>query len=284
MSGAASVFADLLIRLHLGAGSNLFLQPLFKGALLSDFTGSLDASNESGCVVAFGVSEVAEIQGRLDSGVCRSQVDAAARSRSGDVGSHAECITVPDCTITQTLGVEGKGNLVAVHHDVGSVSVVACGVGWLSANEDTSIRIHGGLIGGNRLVELPHDDGLWVVKQVFANSRDILDNGNSQVLQLRARAKTRVKHQTGRVNSASAKDDFLSGLEHHLLATCQMKGNAARNIVFHQDFGDVSLGQDSQIWPSLFASKDGVDVSNGCAASSAVIRVVGNVEKAGALG
>lgn len=93
-----------------------------------------------------------------------------------------------------------------------------------------------------------------------------------------------MKHQAGCVNSASAEDDFLSRLEHHLLAACQMKSNAAGNIVFHQDFGDVSLGQNSQIWSSLFASKDGVDVSNGCAASSAVIRVVGDVEEAGALG
>lgn len=184
MSGAASVFADLLIRLHLGAGSNLFLQPLLERALLSDFTGSLDAGNEGGSVVAFGVGEIAEIQGRLDGGVCRGQVDAAARSRSGNVGGHAECIAVLDLAIAQTLGVEGEGNLVAVHHDIGSVSVVASGVGRLSADEDTGIRIHGGLVGGDRLVELPHDDGLWVVQQVFANSRDILDNGNSKVLEL----------------------------------------------------------------------------------------------------
>lgn len=194
MSGAASVFADLLIRLHLGAGSNLLLEPLLEGAFLSDFTSSLDASNEGGSVVAFGVSEVAEIQGRLDSGVCRGQVDAATRSRSRDVGSHAECVAVGDGAITQTLGVESEGNLVAVHHDIGSVSVVACGIGWFSANKDTSIRIHGGLVGGNRLVELPHDDGLWVIKQVFSHSRDILDNRNSQVFKLRAWAKTRVKH------------------------------------------------------------------------------------------
>lgn len=184
MSDAASVFADLLVRLHLGAGSNLFLQPFFEGALLSDFPGSLDAGNKGGGVVALGVGEVAEIQGGLDGGVCRRQVDAAARSRAGDVGSHAECVTVLDLAIAQTLGVEGEGNLVAVHHDVGGVSVVACGIGWLSANEDTGIRIHGGLVGGNRLVELPHDDGLWVVQQVFANPRDILDDGNSQVLEL----------------------------------------------------------------------------------------------------
>lgn len=93
-----------------------------------------------------------------------------------------------------------------------------------------------------------------------------------------------MKHQTGCVDSTSAKDNFLSGLEHHLLTTCQMKSNAVRNIVFDQDSGDVSLGQDGQIWPSLFASKDGVDVSDGGAASAAVIGVVGHVEEAGALG
>lgn len=63
-----------------------------------------------------------------------------------------------------------------------------------------------------------------------------------------------------------------------------MKRNAAGNIGVHQDFGDVSLGQNSQIGPSLFASKNGVDVSNRSAASSAVIGVVGDVEEASALG
>lgn len=179
MSGAASVFANLLIRLHLGAGSNLLLQPLFEGALLSDFAGCLDASNEGGSVIAFGISKVAEIQGRLDSGVCRSQVDATAGSRPRDVGSHAECITVRNSAIAQSLGVESEGYLVAVHHDIGSVSVIACGIGGFAANENTSVGIHSGLVRGNRLLELPHDDSLWVVKKVFTNSRDVLDNGNS---------------------------------------------------------------------------------------------------------
>lgn len=283
VGGTASVFANLFVGLHLGAGGHFFLQPLLERALLGNFTGSLDSSDKGGGVVAFGVGKVPEIQSRLHCRIGGSQIDAAARSRPGNVGGHAECIAIANLWVAQPLGVECEGNLVAVHHDVGGISVLASSVGGFSADKDTGIRVHGGLVGGNWRVKLPHDDGLWVVKQVLANTGDILDDRKSQTLELRARPKTRVKHQARRVDSTGAKDNFLAGLQHRFLARRQVQNDTTGNIILHQDLGDVSLGQDSQVWPPLLATQDGVDISNRGAASAAVVWVVRDVEEARAL-
>lgn len=87
---AAAVFAELLIGLNAGAGRNFALQPFGEGGLLGNFAGSLEAGHDGGGVVAFGVGEVAEIEGGLDGRVGRGEVDTAAGAGTGDVGGHAE--------------------------------------------------------------------------------------------------------------------------------------------------------------------------------------------------
>jgi hypothetical protein len=70
--------------------------------------------------------------------------------------------------------VQAEGDLVTMHHDVGNVTIVACGVGNFAAQEDTCIRVHGCLVLGNGLVQLKDDDALRVVEQILAHTRNIL--------------------------------------------------------------------------------------------------------------
>ncbi|KAL5874482.1 hypothetical protein ACKVWC_011604 [Pyricularia oryzae] len=192
---AARVLADLLVGLDLGAGCDLALDPVLEGSLLGDLARHLDAVHERRGVVALRVREVAEVERGLDLGVRRGQVQAAARPRAGDVGRHAEGVAVGRLRVAQPRGVEGEGDLVAVHHDVGNVAVgdglgvgggglLAGGVGRLAAEEDAGVRVHGGLALGHGLVELPHDDALGVVDEVLADALHVADDGDAKRLEL----------------------------------------------------------------------------------------------------
>jgi len=82
-----------------------------------------------------------------------------------------------------------------MHHDVGDFRVrdgvrvegmgVAGGIGGFAAKEDAGIRVHGGLVEWDRLVELPHDNGFRVVKEVLANAGKIFHDGNGERRELR---------------------------------------------------------------------------------------------------
>lgn len=119
----AGVVADVLVALDLGAGGDLALDPLLEGAHLGDLAGRLDTVHERRGVVALRVGEVAEVKRGLDRRVRARQVQTAAGSRARDVGRHAKGHAVSDFLIAQALRVEGEGDLVAVHHDVGDVAV-----------------------------------------------------------------------------------------------------------------------------------------------------------------
>lgn len=90
--GSSAVFGQLFIGGALGAGGDFALDPVFEGGLLGDLAGGLEAGDDGVGVVAFGVGEVAEVEGGLDSGVGRGEEKAAAGAWAGDVGGHAECI------------------------------------------------------------------------------------------------------------------------------------------------------------------------------------------------
>lgn len=92
VSDAATVLGELLVGLQLRARSDLALDPVLEGCLLSDLAGGLETSDDSRSIVSFRIGEVAEVQRRLDVGVGRGKVDAAARARTRDVGCHAEGI------------------------------------------------------------------------------------------------------------------------------------------------------------------------------------------------
>lgn len=90
MRNLASIVAQLLVRLDLGAGGDFALDPVLEGGGLGDFAGRFHAVHEGGGVVAFGVGEVAEVEGGFDGGVGGGEVEAAAGTGTGDVGGHAE--------------------------------------------------------------------------------------------------------------------------------------------------------------------------------------------------
>ena len=66
-------------------------------------------------------------------------------------------------------------------HDVDDVSVAAGCIGNLPAKEDGGVRIHHGLIGRHGLVQLPEDDGLWVIHQVLTDTGQVLENLDAQI-------------------------------------------------------------------------------------------------------
>lgn len=90
MRNATTVLGELLVGLDLGAGRNFALEPVLEGSLLCDFARGLEACDDGRGVVAFGVGEVAEVEGGLDGGVGGGEVDAATGAGAGDVGGHAE--------------------------------------------------------------------------------------------------------------------------------------------------------------------------------------------------
>lgn len=114
MRNLASIVAQLLVGLDLGAGGDFTLDPVLEGGGLGDFAGGFHAVHEGGGVVAFGVGEVAEVEGGFDGGVGGGEVEAAAGTGAGDVGGHAEGEFVGDGFVAQTLGVHCEGDLVTV--------------------------------------------------------------------------------------------------------------------------------------------------------------------------
>lgn len=112
--GLAGVVAQGLVGLDLGAGRDLALNPVLEGRGLGDLARGLHAVDERRCVVALGVGEVAEVERRLDGGVCRGQVEAAAGARARDVGRHAKGELVRNGLVAEALRVHGEGDLVAV--------------------------------------------------------------------------------------------------------------------------------------------------------------------------
>lgn len=215
---ASGVLANLLIGLHLGSRGDLALEPTLKGVLLSDLAGSLNTVHKSSGIVSLGVCKVSEVKSRLDVGVGGCKVDAASGAGTGDIRGHAEGVAVGNDIISKSLGVEREGDLIAVHHEIGSIAIVTGGVGGLAAQEDAGIRVHGGLVGGDGAVQLPHDDALGVVEEVLANTRNVLDNRDAEALELGARANAGVQEEAGSVNSASAEDGLLASVEGVLLA------------------------------------------------------------------
>jgi hypothetical protein len=164
--------------------------------------------------------------------------------------------------------------LVAVHHDISNVAVTARCVGHLAAEEDTSVRVHGGLVRGYGLVELPKDDALGVVKQVLTNTRNILNNGNTKFGELLLGAKTREEHQARGIDGASAENGLALRVEGTLLAGLECNVNAGNLVALDVDLADPRVGEDSQVVALLLATKDRMNVGNTSAASSAVVGVV----------
>jgi hypothetical protein len=171
-----------------------------------------------------------------------------------------------------------------VHHDISGIAVVASSVGGLSSEEDTGVRVHGGLVSRNGLVELPHDDGLGVVEEVLADTGNVLDNRDAKTLQLGLGANTRVKEQARSVNSASSQDSLLAGMEDVLLAGLESNSDTGSDVVLDENLGDVGLSKDSQVRSSLITAEDRVDVGDRGAAATAGVGVVGDGEEASALG
>ena len=171
-------------------------------------------------------------------------------------------------------GVEAEGDLIAVHHDVGDVAVAAGGVLDLSAEEDTSVGVHGGLVGRNGLVQFPEDDALRVIEQVLANTRDILDKWDAEFRQLGLGAQTRKQQKSRGVDCACADDGLALGAEGTLLAVLECDIDTCDLVALDIDLADPRIGEHSQVLTLLLLAKDGVDVSDTSAAPSAIVRVV----------
>ena len=92
-----------------------------------------------------------------------------------------------------------------MHHDVCRIVVA---MNSFPPEKNAGIRVHGGLVGGNRPVELPHDDGFWVVKKIMANTRDMLSEGDIEGLELGAGTDAREEKEAGGVDGAGAEDCF----------------------------------------------------------------------------
>lgn len=269
---APSVGGQLLVGLALGARGDLALEPVLEGSLLGDLSRGLEAGDDGGGVVALRVGEVAEVEGGLDVGVGRGEVELAAGAGAGDVGGHAE--GVDGGVEAHACCVEAEGDLVAVHHDVGVLGVVAVGVGDLAAEEDAGVRVHGGLVGGDGLVELPHDDGLGVVDQVLTYTGEVLDNGDVEGRELLLGAETGEKHKTGGIDCTGAENGLALGREGVLAAVLKGDINAGDLVAGSVDLADPSVGENSQVLTLLGSAKNGVDVCNRCAGSAAIVGVV----------
>lgn len=88
----STILGELLIRLDGGAGGDFSEEPVGEWGLLCDFSGGFETRDDGRGVVAFGVGKVAEVEGGLDRGIRRGEVDTTAGSGTGDVGRHAECV------------------------------------------------------------------------------------------------------------------------------------------------------------------------------------------------
>lgn len=169
-----------------------------------------------------------------------------------------------------------------MHHDISSVAVLACSVCGLAAKEDTGVRVHGGLVGGNRSGELPHDDGLWMVNQVLADARNVLDKVEAQAFKLATGSQARVQHEAWGVNGTGSKNDLLARLEKDLLASSSKDGKAGGNVVLDNNLVDPSLGENGQIGSSLLAAEDGVNVGDRRTAAVTIVWVIRDGEETGA--
>ena len=78
MRDSSTVLRKFLVSLDFWSWRDFFLEPVAEGGLFGDFTRGFEARDDGGCVVAFGVGEVAEIEGGLDAGIGGSEVDATS--------------------------------------------------------------------------------------------------------------------------------------------------------------------------------------------------------------
>jgi hypothetical protein len=177
-------------------------------------------------------------------------------------------------------GVEAEGDLVAVHHDIGNLAVATRRVGDLATQEDTSIGVHGGLVLGHGLVQLPQNDALGVVEQVLANTRNVLDDGDAEVGQLLLGTQTGQQHQAGSIDCASAEDGLGTGVERALGAVLEGDVDASDLVASDVDLADPGVCKDGEVGSLLVTPQDGVDVGNTGTASAAVVGVVGDGEEA----
>lgn len=92
MRNLPSIFGKLLVGLYIWAWSHFTEEPVRKWSFLCDFACSFESRDDGRCVVAFGVSEVAEIERGLDARIGGGEVDAAAGAGTGNIGGHAEGI------------------------------------------------------------------------------------------------------------------------------------------------------------------------------------------------
>lgn len=277
-----AVLGQLLVGLHLGTRGDLALDPLLEGRLLGDLTGGLETGHNGGGVVALGIGEVAEVQGGLDGGVGGGQEETTTGTGAGNVGGHAE--GVHDLVVAETSSVEGEGDLVAMHHHIGDLAVEAGGVGQLATEEDSGIRVHGGLVLGNGAVELPYDDTLGVVEQVLTDTGEIFHDGDAESGQVLAGTQTGEHHQTGSVDGSSAQNGLLLGAEGALLSRLQSDVDTGHGVTLNVDLGNPSVGKDSQVRTLLVTTENRVNVGDGGTASAAIVGVVGDVEEANTLG
>lgn len=170
-----------------------------------------------------------------------------------------------------------------MHHDVCNVAIAACGIGGLATEENTSVRVHGGLVDWDRLVQLPHDDGLGVVEQVLSNTGNVLDDGNLELLELLLGSNTRQKHEPGSVNSTSAENGLGLGVESVLGTVLESNVDTSDLVALDVYLADPSVGQNSQVRSLLVTTKDGVDVSNRSTASVTIVGVVRDGEETNTL-
>lgn len=161
-----------------------------------------------------------------------------------------------------------------MHHNVCGIAISVVLVGLLAAEEDTGVRVHGGLVGRNGLVQLPHDDGLGVVEQVLADTGDVLDDGNLELVELLLGSKTGQEHETGSVDGTSAENGLALGVEGVLGAILESNVDTSDLVTLDVDLADPGVGQNGQVGSLLVTTEDGVNVSNGSTASVAVVGVV----------
>lgn len=121
--------------------------------------------------------------------------------------------------------------------------LVGGGVGGLAAEEDTGVRVHGGLALGDGLVKLPHDDGLGVVLQVLTDTGDVLDDGNVQGIELVLGAQAGEEHEAGGVDGTGGEDGLGAGVDAPLGAVAQGDLDALDGAVVDVDLGDPGVGE-----------------------------------------
>ncbi|KFL61125.1 uncharacterized protein TERG_11965 [Trichophyton rubrum CBS 118892] len=281
MDGSA-VGAQFLVCGGGWARGDFTLDPLLEWLFLGDLTGCLETCYDGSGVVALWVGEVAEVKGWLDGWVGGGEVEPAPGAGTGDVGGDAE--GVGGDVVAETAGVDAEWDLVAVHHDVGAVTIEPGCVDGLAAKEDTCIGVHGGLVWWNGLVELPHDDGFGVVDQVLSHARHVLDDGDGERGELLAWSNAREQEETGGVDCASAEDGLPLGAEGQFGTRLESDVNSGHGVSADINLGYPGVSQDGEIGLLLRSAEDGVDVGNAGTAAAAVIRVIRHREEAGSLG